>query len=138
MNKYEELKDYVSSKVLEYQKKFEIAREDFERIGCDETAEKWVKLAQPLQDCLNVLIYEKKKELRLKIYEQKFRAMLEDFYDNGYIFASYVYHAIFKVPNGSLPYKVEDKYFKTLEEAKKYSISLGEDDNWLKYAYSSI
>lgn len=141
MNKYEKLKNYVSSIALEYQNKFEIAKKDFESIGYNENTEKWYAIAQRLQECLNTFVYAKKKEIRLNINEQEIREKLEGFHsNNGYIYDSYVYRTIFKDSYICIEpvYHVGNKNFKTLEEAKEYSISLGEDKNWLKNAYNYL
>ena len=141
MDRYENLKNYVSSKVLEYQNKFEIAKKDFELIGYNENTEKWYAIAQRLQECLNIFVYTKKKEIRLNINEQEIREKLEGFHSNdGHIYTSFVYHTIFKDSYICTEpvYRVRNKYFNTLEEAKEYSMSLGESENWLESAYAYL
>lgn len=139
MEKYEQLKDYVSNKKLKYRNEFETIKREIAIIS-DDDLDAWRSIATRLQDCISNLSYAKRREIRLQADEQEVRAMLEGFYDNGDIFRSWVYHAIFK--DSSIcrepVYSVGDKYFKTLEEAKEYSISLGTIDNWLENAYTYL
>ena len=137
MDKFEELKDYILSKILEYQNELEKIKSEI-KFTDDKDTNDWSSIDTRFQDCINHLVSAKNKEIRLKVDEQEVRAMLEGFYENDCAFYSFVYHVIFKVHNGSFLYRVEDKYFKTLEEAEKYSISLGENGNWLKNAYLLI
>ena len=71
--------------------------------------------------------------------------MLDNFYDDGLTFVSFVYENIHRVPDtpyntywSVFKYQVKQRHFKTFKEAKEYSISLGERKDWIEYAYNCI
>ena len=134
MDRYEELENEVSRRLLEYRNEFEAIKKEI--ANTDDDIDEWRLLSKKLQNCLDNLGYAERRLISLKAKEQEVREMLEGFYDDGYSVHTLVYTPIYKISSYEPDkYRVRNKYFTTLKEAKEYSISLGERKNWLEHAY---
>lgn len=134
MSKYEELKEKALCRVLGYRQKLEVIKKQINETNCEDS-DRLFELSDDFRAYLYDLQEAEAKYTTLINEEQKISQMLEGFYDDGVI-RSFIYTDIYKT--GSFEYyryRVKYSYFKTLEEAKEYSISLGENKDWLENAY---
>ena len=138
MDKYEMLKDENSRRLKDWKNKLEKVREDFAYISCKESLEKWYDLSDRLQECLSGLAIEGRIKKRLAKDEKIIREMLDGFHDDGCMLDSFIYAPIQLRPQEDYPAQCGYKFFETIEEAKEYSISLGEEKDWLANAYNYI
>ena len=138
MDKYEMLKNENTKRLKDWKNKLENVREDFAYINSKESLEKWYNLSDRLQECLSGLAVEGRIKKRLAKDEKIIREMLDGFYDDGCMLDSFIYAPINLRPDEDYPAQCGYKFFDTIEEAKEYSISLGEEKDWLANAYNYI
>ena len=138
MDKYEMLKNENTKRLKDWKNKLENVREDFAYINSKESLEKWYNLSDRLQECLSGVAVEGRIKKRLAKDEKIIREMLDGFYDDGCMLDSFIYAPINLRPDEDYPAQCGYKFFDTIEEAKEYSISLGEEKDWLANAYNYI
>lgn len=137
MGKYKKLRDETLRRLLEYRQKLELIKKEINETSFIDL-NRLYELSEDLSECIYDLS-EADMVSRLLIEEdKKIMTMLNGFYDVGLCYKSFLYKPIEKICGKEYKYCVEDKYFRTLQEAKEYSISLGERDDWLDYAYNYL
>ena len=135
MDRYEKLKDEALCRLLGYRQKLEVIKKQINGTSCSDLVV-LLELSDGFRECLYDLQAAEVKYASLKDKEQEIRQMFKGFYDEGAILRSFIYTDIYKVcPSDLYSYRVKYSYFKTLDEAKKYSISLGKTKDWLARAY---
>lgn len=139
MSKYEELKDYVTKIQSEYQSEFEDLKNELIRTSPEDIGRLY-EIVKQLNFCLNDLNVANRTSRALVEKEEEVRIKLNGFYDKGDRLMSFVYENVYKAKNaGRYKYHTANcRYFTTKKEAINYSISLGERENWLDYAYNFL
>ena len=141
MGKYEELKDYILMRKSDYEKYIKSLQEDISNNTFDNHDDLYdlYENADSLKYYCIELEKNNRKRQALVFDEHKIRKMLEGFYPDGAGFKSFIYKDIRGIYDvGSLKYYVNSNRFETYEEAEKYSMSLGEREDWRDYAYNCL
>ena len=140
MDRYEELKDYILTHKADCEKNIKSLQEavakatfnDIERIDY------LYLLADSLKAYCRRLKSIECRYTTFMLEEDKLRKMLNGFYEEDHSLDSFVYASITLRPGEDYPAQCGYKFFDTIEEAKEYSISLGEEKDWLANAYNYI
>lgn len=136
MSKYEELKDYVSKIQQEYQSEFEEIKNELVSTSTEDIACLY-EIAKRLKYCIDDLGQANRTRRVLVEKEEEIRKKLTGFYDKRDRLVSLIYQNIYK-ENGRYRIGENRKHFNMKKDAIKYSISLGEREDWLNYAYKFL
>ena len=139
MDKYEELKNYILMQKSDCEKLIKEIHTEIVNTN-PEDIDKLRELADELQDRCDDFQWIRRRNIRLESEAKKFTEMFNGFYDVGNSLKSFVYQSILKYDyHGDIVhYRVGDKFFDTIEEAKEYSISLGKREDCVECAYSHL
>lgn len=139
MDRFEQLKDYILMKELDCGKCIEGLQKDISNATFDTPDD----LNELYEKADNLKYYCKELEkinrkLQILIFDEyKIRQSLKEFYPDGVGFQSFIYEDI-RGNVDDFKYYVNGIGFETYGEAEKYSMSLGEREDWLEYAYSYL
>ena len=139
MDKLEELKNMIYLKMTDCEKLIKEIHTEIVNTN-PEDIDKLRELADELQDRCDDFQWIRRKSIKLELEAKKFTEMFNGFYDVGNSLKSFVYQSILKYDyHGDIVYyRVGDKIFDTIEEAKEYSISLGKREDCVESAYDYI
>ena len=135
MSKYEELKDYAVKIQHEYQSEFEDLKNELASTSTEDTV-RLREIVNQLKYCVDDLGVANRVSRYLVDKEKEIRIKLNGFYDEGNRIVSLVYQNVYKEINNRYRVGKNSKYFKSKKGAINYSISLGEREDWLHYAYT--
>ena len=141
MGKYEELKDYILMIKSDYEKYIKSLQEDISNSTFDnpDNLHDLYENADNLKYYCRELEKINRRRQALVFDEYKIRKMLEGFYPDGAGFKSLIYEDIKGIYDvGNFKYYVNGTGFETFEKAEKYSMSFGEREDWLDYAYNCL
>ena len=138
MDKYEELKDYILMRKTDCEKNIKSIQEAITKATFDnrEKIDYLYLLAESLRELCRRLTLIEGKYKKFMLEEDRIRKMLDGFCEEYHSLNSFIYAPIELRPGEDYPAKIGYKFFDTIEEAKEYSISLGEREDWLYHAYA--
>ena len=137
MSKYEELKDYAVNIQYVYQHEFEDLKNELASTSTEDIG-RLREIVTQLNYCITDLGQANRTSKALVDKEEEVRIKLNGFYAKGDMLVSFVYQNIYKTPDGRYRIGKGSKYFNSKKEAINYSISLGEREDWLHYAYTFL
>ena len=138
MEKYEELTDYILNRKSDCEKNIKSLQEAIAKATFDnkEKIDYLYELADTLACYCRRLTLIESKYKKFMLKEEIIRKMLDGFCEEGHSLNSFIYAPVDLRPGEDYPAKVGYKFFDTIEEAKEYSISLGEREDWKCHAYA--